>query len=89
MTEQSAPIRIVDPTVGPKAEVPQAQGHTRATEPVTMPVELKINGSTNSRSTRAPRCSMRCASTCYLPARRKAATTASAVHAPCTSMGDA
>jgi xanthine dehydrogenase YagT iron-sulfur-binding subunit len=44
MTEQSAPIRIVDPTVGPKAEVPQAQGHTRATEPVTMPVELKING---------------------------------------------
>ncbi|MFT4510540.1 (2Fe-2S)-binding protein [Caballeronia sp. 15711] len=43
MTEQSAPIRIVDATVGPN-EVPQPQNHTRAIKPVTIPVELKING---------------------------------------------
>ena len=51
-------------------------------QPVLGP--LDINGQrTGSRSTPAPRCSMRCASTWASPAPRRAATTASAAPAPC------
>ncbi|HZZ11662.1 MAG TPA: (2Fe-2S)-binding protein [Paraburkholderia sp.] len=44
MNEQSTPTRVVEATVGPKARVVPPQGHTRVSEPATMPVDLKING---------------------------------------------
>jgi xanthine dehydrogenase YagT iron-sulfur-binding subunit len=44
MNEQSIPTRIVEATVGPKAKVGAPQRRTGASKPVTMPVDLRING---------------------------------------------
>ena len=47
-------------------------------------VALRVKGpSTGSHSIRAPRCSTRCASTCNLLARRRAAASVSAAPARC------
>jgi xanthine dehydrogenase YagT iron-sulfur-binding subunit len=46
MQEHSSPTRLVDETVGPKDAAPKPYGKTRtqSVEPVTIAVELSING---------------------------------------------
>ncbi len=89
MHDQSIPTRLFDETVGPKTVAPEVftpHARTGSAEPVTIAVELSDQRQriTRSRLIRARHCSMRCGNTCILPARRKAAITASAAHARST-----
>jgi xanthine dehydrogenase YagT iron-sulfur-binding subunit len=42
--DQSSPTRFIDETVGPKADTPALRARTQSVEPVTIAVELSING---------------------------------------------